>query len=151
MFVSTKRIVNELGGLKLRGKARFDWENKQRVQRGGIPIPSPKTPYKILQGMIKKQKERNEKSIKKALEQGITPPKKHLTTTKKALRQRDRTGPDPHRGLTTSLGRYKKGILHIDKELIRQTESSSTNTDRKKARPAQKPQTKGKKKGKKWK
>jgi hypothetical protein len=36
IFVGTQRIVQELGGYKLKGQRKFEWENKMRVKRGGI-------------------------------------------------------------------------------------------------------------------
>ena len=78
MFVSTKRIIDELGGLNLKGMEKFEWENKRRKQRGGVvcfirtcpnyplffkALPRPKLPYKLLQGSVRAMKKREEKKV----------------------------------------------------------------------------------------
>ncbi|KAH7822490.1 putative protein of unknown function (DUF4602) [Monocercomonoides exilis] len=150
MFVSTRRIIKELGGLGLKGRERIEWENKRRKERGGLPRPNPKVPYKILKGMIKMQQKRQEKAIKEAIEQGVKPPKKKLTSTKLAEKDRGRVGKDPTgRGLNPSVGRFKNGVLLIKKDVIEKTNKSEKDVSRKAKIERNR---KGKNKGKKrWK
>ncbi|KAA6396545.1 MAG: hypothetical protein EZS28_007929 [Streblomastix strix] len=137
----------------LRGQPRIEYERKMIVQRGGIPSPKPKIPYKIMQGMIKKRKQREDRVIKQAFqtknaeEQGIKPPQRTLTTTQKKQRKRNERISDAGvRGLSISTGKYSHGILKIRKETLE--EGTKENTINKKKIINEKMKRFGKTKGK---
>eukprot|EP00771_Trimastix_marina_P002094 gnl/Trimastix_PCT/3207.p1 GENE.gnl/Trimastix_PCT/3207~~gnl/Trimastix_PCT/3207.p1 ORF type:complete len:174 (-),score=22.68 gnl/Trimastix_PCT/3207:40-561(-) len=119
VFVSTRRVVEELGGQYLTGKERREWVARQLKIRGGIAAPNLKVPFPIMQGIrrAKERREKNERDRQQKMGYRLQAKKKDV----KKLREKDRKR---IRGMKTSGGHFHDGTLHVSKKMIRDVQNS---------------------------
>jgi len=133
--------VEDLGNSKLKGIRKKLWEKKKLKERGSLARKEVKMPYKMRMGMVKKQKEREEKLLQKEKERGVVvhslqkenKGRKTSLPLEDYLKQRNsnRSGSfrnvgDGTRGLKTSVGVFKDGVLFIPPSLLKQFPTNRT-------------------------
>jgi len=115
-----------------------------------LKVPKgPKIPFKVMVGMQAKKKQRAQKKEQLEKEQGIYVAKDddHKTSLEPVeyfnqLKGNRRGGHvhgsvlDGSRGLKSSAGRFKQGVLYVNPRSVQQGNSTNTNRNRRNDRPA---------------
>ena len=96
-----------VGASGLSGKRKKAYEEKKIVALGGKLQRKERVPYPILMGMLKKQKEREDRRARYAYESGLV--RLSSAPTKRKRKKRDD-------GVSGHVGVWKQGMLHVDVE-----------------------------------
>jgi hypothetical protein len=119
-FMKDKALVEMFGAQFLSHRQKKDFEKRQLGQLGLKEEKNQKVPLKILKGMRAKHKERTEKRGRIGSElvggltmKGIENSLMVQHTKMKKLERQKRS-----RGLSTSEGAFRGGVLHVSKRLL---------------------------------
>eukprot|EP00941_MAST-03F_sp_MAST-3F-sp1_P003424 g3424.t1 len=77
------KTIDKLGASQLKGKEKWEWEQENVRRRGGQVAKNRKTPIRILQGIRKKAKWREEKRNAEIRASGEVVAKKRIVSKKK--------------------------------------------------------------------
>ncbi|KAJ3082634.1 hypothetical protein HK102_001543, partial [Quaeritorhiza haematococci] len=118
-LLKTSQLIEKYTAEDLTGKERRKYYQQKLIELGGKPAKRPKTSLPIYMGMQKKAKERAEKKLQEAKDSGMYDKSlKHLFQPSDIIKSQQQPDKKRNRGLKTSIGKFKDGVLHISQRDI---------------------------------
>ncbi|KAI8353099.1 hypothetical protein B0O80DRAFT_499172 [Mortierella sp. GBAus27b] len=128
-LIKASRLLEQYNADQLDGVERRRHQRDQLVSLGIQKKEKVKTPLQISFGMIGKQRERDVKALEEAKNNGTYHKSIKHTFAAAGGKRKDR--PKSERGLKTSMGRFKNGMLTLSEKEIRSVQREGTKSGKK--------------------